>query len=754
MRNLNSIIRCYAVLISTFFFFTTVFSQVQTPRYLSMITNSNAFYEYLPQGYQSEPGTYPLLIFVHGIGELGHGTTTSLPTVLLNGPPRVIKDGKFPNSFKVRGDEFKFIVISPQFISWPTPTDIREVIEYAVSNYQVDTNRIYFTGLSMGGGVVWEYASISVAYASRIAGIVPVCGVAPSNQQKGQNIASANLPVWATHNDDDGTVEVSNTHNFIYYINSSNPPPNPLAKKTIFDDDSHDAWSKTYNPDFKENGLNVYEWMLLYQRGGGSQPVNQAPSSNAGPDNSITLPVNSTTLYGSGSDVDGNITKYSWSKISGPSQFTLSNDGIPSPTVSNLVEGTYTFKLTVTDDDNATASDDVVIKVNAAPSSAGSGGSITLPGRFEAENYTNMNGVLTENTTDAGGGKNVGWIDISDWMDYNVNIAYPGTYLANFRVSSPYANQRFQLRRSNGTVLATINVPKTGAHQTWVTVTASVSLNAGPQTLRIFSLQSGGWNINWSEFIIGNGYIPVPGIIEAPKFAAMSGIRIEPSNDQGGGWNVGWIDNGDWMDYAVDVKKAATYKVNLRVATPYTTQRFQVRDANGVVLATINVPQTGGNQSWTTISTNVSLPKGNQVFRIYSLQSGWNIKQIEFVDSENNSNEIVGNASSVNGILNENLNASQNGFISIETSDDLKATLGIYPNPVKEQLALRISNKYSGSMNVQIINESGAIIKSFRFIKNQPISQFNIRLNELPAGTYLLKVQMKEWRDMKKLIKL
>lgn len=750
MRNLTGIIRCYVVLICTFFFFIPVFAQVQTPRYLSMITNSNAFYEYLPQGYQSESVNYPLLIFVHGIGELGRGTLASLPNVLFNGPPRVIKDGKFPNSFRVGVDEFKFVVISPQFISWPTATDIKEVIDYAINHYKVDINRIYLTGLSMGGGVVWEYASNSVAYASRIAGLVPVCGVAPSNAQKGQNIASANLPVWATHNDGDGTVDVDNTHNFIRFINSSNPPPNPLAKKTIFDDDSHDAWSKTYNPDFKENGLSVYEWMLLHKRGGGSQPVNRAPSANAGPDNNITLPVNSTTLYGSGSDADGSIIKYSWSKISGPSQFTLSSNSILSPTVSNMVEGEYTFRLTVTDDDNATASDDVIIKVNAAPSGAVPAGSITLPGKFEAENYNNMNGVLTENTTDAGGGKNVGWIDNGDWIDYNVNIAYTGTYLASFRVSSPYANQRFQLRKSNGTVLATINVPRTGAHQTWVTVTASVSLDAGPQTLRIHSLQSG-WNINWSEFIIGTGYVAVPGIIEAPKFTAMNGIRIEPSNDQGGGWNIGWIDNGDWIDYAVNAKKAATYKINFRIATPYSSQRFQVRDANGVILATVNVPQTGGNQSWSTISANVTLPNGNQIFRIHSLQSGWNIKQIEVID---NNDGFVDGQSSLNGIETENLSAFQNGMISSESSDNSKSALGIYPNPVNEQVTLRINNKYSGSLNVQIINESGAISKSFRFTKNQMISQLNIPVNDLPAGTYLLKVQMKGWQDVKKLIKL
>lgn len=743
MRNLNSIIRCSAVLVSTFFFFIQVFAQVQTPRYLSMITNSNAFYEYLPQGYQSESTRYPLLIFVHGIGELGHGTTTSLPTVLLNGPPRVIKDGKFPNSFKVRGDEFKFIVISPQFLSWPTPTDIKEVIDYAISHYRVDVNRIYLTGLSMGGGTIWEYASLSVAYASRIAGLVPVCGVAPSNQQKGQNIASANLPVWATHNDGDKTVEVINTHNFIHYINSSNPPPNPLAKKTIFNDDSHDAWSKTYNPDFKENGLNVYEWMLLYQRGGGSQPVNQAPSSNAGPDNNITLPVNSTTLSGSGSDADGSITKYSWTKISGPSQFTFSNNGIPAPTVSNLVEGEYTFRLTVTDDDNAFASDDVIIKVNAAPSGTGAGGTITLPGKVEAENYSNMNGVLTETTTDANGGENVGWIHKGDWMDYNVNVAYTGRYQASFRVSSPYLNQRFQIRKSNGTVLATINVPKTGDYQAWTTVTASVPLDAGFQTLQILSLQSG-WNINWFDFTIGMQYVAIPGIVEAPRFSAMNGIKIETSSDQGGGWNIGWIDIGDWMDYKIAVKKAATYKVNFRIATPYINQRFQIRNDIGAVLATINIPQTGGHQVWSNISATVTLPKGNQTIRIHPLQSGWNIKQIEFIDEAfsdiEESDKILG--------------LTQNGLTSGKATVDSTSIIGVYPNPVKELVALNINNKYSGQMSVQIINESGAVSKLFRFIKNQPISQFNIRINELPAGTYLLKIHMKEWQAIKKFIKL
>ena len=734
MKNSRNVTAFYAVCISAMLVFSTSQAQVQTANYFSIITNSKAFYQYLPQGYQSESQQYPLMIFVHGIGELGWGTTTSLPNVLLNGPPRLIKDGKFPNTFSVKGETFKFIVLSPQFISWPTPTDIEELINYAVSHYRVDINRIYVTGLSMGGGVVWEYASKSAAYANRIAAIVPVCGVAPSNEQKGQVIASANLPVWATHNDGDGAVEVKNTHNFIYYINSSNPPPAPLAKKTIFDDDSHDAWSKTYNPEFRENGLNVYEWMLQYKRG----RINKAPSASAGSDINITLPVNNAALAGSGTDSDGNIIKYSWEKVSGPSQFNISNTSVANPSITNLSAGEYTFRLTVTDNDNASASDEMIIKVNAASS----GAPASVPGIIQAENYVAMSGILTENTSDAGGGKNVGWIDNGDWMEYTANVATSGSYMVNFRVATPYSTQRFQLQKSNGAVLATVNVPKTGGNQTWTTVSMAVSLNAGIQTLRIHSLQSG-WNINWVEFTNPTSVPLVPGLIEAAEFNTMAGVAIEKTTDQGGGWNVGWIDNGDWMDYSVNVAKAASYKVNIRVATPFLNQKFQLRNAAGATLANINVPQTGAYQTWTTISATVSLPTGLQTIRVYSLQSGWNIKRLEFVD-ESNSN---GSAELLLGAYQKNTAESESGMSAYPS-------FVLYPNPVKDQVSLQIDNKLSGTINIRLINKSGIISKTFKLTKNQSISQYTLRLNGLPAGTYVLTMEMNGWKDQKTIIKL
>lgn len=249
------------------------FSQSFTPIYSSMTGFSNGYYEYLPQGYWNNPEEkFPLIIFVHGIGECGNGTS-DLGKVLVHGTPKQINNGTFPTSFNVNGQNFKFIVLAPQFTGWAAYIQMNDVINYAVSHYKVDLNRIYLTGLSMGGGCVWEYAGYSQEYASRIAAIVPVCGASSATTDKINHIANADLAVWATHNLGDGTVGVAATNTYVDGINAAPNPPTPLAKKTIFPVNGHDAWSQTYNLSFKENGMNVYEWMLTNKRNVEALPV-------------------------------------------------------------------------------------------------------------------------------------------------------------------------------------------------------------------------------------------------------------------------------------------------------------------------------------------------------------------------------------------------------------------------------------------------------------------------------------------------
>lgn len=108
------------------------------------------------------------------------------------------------------------------------------------------------------------------------------------------------------------------------------------------------------------------------------QEANKPPTANAGNDISFQLPANLVVLNGSGTDADGIIAGYSWSRISGPASFSFSNQFTASTTVNNLVAGTYIFRLTVTDNKGARAFDDISITVTPASTSP----STTIPLSF------------------------------------------------------------------------------------------------------------------------------------------------------------------------------------------------------------------------------------------------------------------------------------------------------------------------------------------------------------------------------------
>ena len=147
--------------------------------------------------------------------------------------------------------------------------------------------------------------------------------------------------------------------------------------------------------------------------------ANIPPTANAGTDQSITLPISTVSLTGSGSDADGTISAYNWTKISGPSAGTITNANSASTTVTGLVQGIYQFQLKVTDNNAATALDTIQITVNAAniapTANAGTDQSITLPtstvslsgsgtdpdGTISSYNWTKISGPASGTITNA-----------------------------------------------------------------------------------------------------------------------------------------------------------------------------------------------------------------------------------------------------------------------------------------------------------------------------------------------------------------
>lgn len=227
----------------------------------SINSNVGGYYEALPPSYDSTDEKYPLLLFLHGGGELGDGQS-QLPLILKNSVTKRLAEKTFPVSFTVGGEEFSFIVISPQFKAWPAVKDVHDILTYVKQTYRVDTTRIYLSGLSMGGGATWEYAGST--YGKSIAAIVPICGASWADSTVAKRIATNDVPGWAFHNIDDGSVTVQSTKRYVGIVNAQHP--NHPIKMTLWPVGGHDAWTQASDPDYKEDGKNMYEWMLQYTR--------------------------------------------------------------------------------------------------------------------------------------------------------------------------------------------------------------------------------------------------------------------------------------------------------------------------------------------------------------------------------------------------------------------------------------------------------------------------------------------------------
>ena len=392
MKNSTYVVRKPFWLSVAFLLFLSSLHAQLTPKNLTAANGELVgFYEYKPVDYNPAI-KYPIIIFLHGIGERGNGTT-DLPRILGNGTPNEIQNGHNMRFFW-NGKWETFLVLMPQLNSkygyWQN-FYVDEMLKYAENNLSIDPNRIYLTGLSLGGGGVWAYAAGSAANAQKFAAIGVTCGTCQNVNWC--HVANANLPVWAWHAQDDGTVGVSCSIGAVSGIENCNPAVRPYL--TVWPTGQHWIWTRVYNTAYEAQHPNIYEWFLGQDK---SKPVNQRPVAHAGSDKTITTGLGVVTLDASGStDADGKIVRYVWTQTSGPTQTQLPNGGVlttPLATITGFtVPGTYKFELRVIDDraDWTTASVTVTVTSGPAPSNqrpvadAGDDITIILPANAELD---------------------------------------------------------------------------------------------------------------------------------------------------------------------------------------------------------------------------------------------------------------------------------------------------------------------------------------------------------------------------------
>lgn len=194
------------------------------------------YLEYIPK-VKTNSEKLPLLIFLHGMGERG----SDLSKVKFHGPP----------SFLDEKDDFPFICISPQCpdtLYWNEDL-LLPFYDEIINTYPVDKNRIYLTGLSMGGFGTW--ASI-VAKPDLFAAAVPICG--GGDPSKLESIKS--LPIWVFHGAKDNVISITRSEEMVNGLKALGSN----VKFTIYPEATHNSWTETYN------NPKVYEWLLSQKK--------------------------------------------------------------------------------------------------------------------------------------------------------------------------------------------------------------------------------------------------------------------------------------------------------------------------------------------------------------------------------------------------------------------------------------------------------------------------------------------------------
>lgn len=206
------------------------------------VTVTRHYLLYLPKDYDAEQGRrWPLVLFLHGSGERGD----DVQLVATQGLPKLVEEGQ----------DFPFLLVSPQCPErgwWTTEENVAALaalLDEIERSYAVDSDRVYVTGLSMGGYGTWALAT---AYPRRFAAIVPICGGGDPTTV----CAIRHVPAWAFHGENDTIVPPRQSFDMVDALQACGGN----VRLTTYPGVGHDSWTRTYaDPE-------LYSWLLDQRR--------------------------------------------------------------------------------------------------------------------------------------------------------------------------------------------------------------------------------------------------------------------------------------------------------------------------------------------------------------------------------------------------------------------------------------------------------------------------------------------------------
>jgi poly(3-hydroxybutyrate) depolymerase len=213
----------------------------------------------------------------------------------------------------------------------------------------------------------------------------------------------------------------------------------------------------------------------------------------------------------------------------------------------------------------------------------------------------------------------------------------------------------------------------------------------------------------FSNFVVENPlqeptWYPVSAKIEAEKYALQYGTDTEQTGDTGGGLNVGWIENNDWLVYAIEnISDKTEFEITFRLAAPSAGGVFNYSIDN-VKAGQITVPNTGGWQTWQSVVKTISLSKGKHYLKIFAVTGGFNINYF-------------------------NIQQNSTGINTLNMGDII-----IYPNPASSNIVIKSSGFLFNK--VEITDMVGNAVVS-KVVDSTTESKIPL---SLPDGLYILKI--------------
>jgi len=215
---------------------------------------------FVPKDYDAQGKKWPLMLFLHGAGE---SSNDDLSRVKIHGPAKIVDSRP----------DFPFVVVTPQHPSlerykpgtkysldeihsmvdraWDAE-ELMQLVDHVIRKLNIDRERVYVTGLSMGGYGTWRLAA---TYPERFAAAVPICGGGePEKMAK----PLARVPIWAFHGAKDPVVPLSESEKMVDAVKREAGD----VQFTVYPEAQHDSWTETYN------NPKLYDWFLAHKRKG------------------------------------------------------------------------------------------------------------------------------------------------------------------------------------------------------------------------------------------------------------------------------------------------------------------------------------------------------------------------------------------------------------------------------------------------------------------------------------------------------